>query len=109
MTLHKALSILFENGIHVEFTEKTEFIIENEKLKIPDIVELANCLESPGVEMISRFTELCKTCGNLKNATRLWNFADNQSDPEFFWFLLSDICPWAFSDPKNFNSLHFTY
>jgi len=111
MTLHKALYILFDNGIEVSLPQKVNCRIQgkNQIFSSKEIIELANCLESPEAQMISRFTELCKTCGNLKDATRLWNFADHQTDAEFYWSILSELCPWAFSNPENYNSLHFTY
>ncbi len=117
MNLQKALSVLLENDL---IAEQNNPKIENDKIVISwivngrpttqnEIFEIADCFEMSDCELIARFTQLCKTCGNLANATRLWNWADNQPNSEIFWTILAELCAWSFSDPTDVNSLYFTY
>lgn len=45
----------------------------------------------------------------LRSATRVWNIIDNYERPEKFWQVLANVCPWAFENPADLNSIRFTY
>ena len=45
----------------------------------------------------------------LRNATRVWNIIDHMADPGDCWDVLRIRCPWAFNDPRDTNSIAFTY
>lgn len=46
-------------------------------------------------------------------ASKLWNWIDqlgpNDTAPEPLWLIMAEVCPWAFSDPANPNTLRFCY
>ena len=46
--------------------------------------------------------------GNLQEATVLWNWIDEQDDPEPLWEMMMKGSPWAFRDGSP-NSIRFTY
>jgi len=58
---------------------------------------------------------ICKCTTNLKDATRLWNWIDEQDNPEPLWSVMLAALPWAFSKPQGelfhhrVNSMRFTY
>jgi hypothetical protein len=41
--------------------------------------------------------------------TELWNAIDKLPEPEPFWRLLCAICPDAFDDPRDPNTIRFKY
>lgn len=46
--------------------------------------------------------------GASRNATRLWNWADHQSNPEQYWQVLQRACPAMFGSASA-NSFRFSY
>lgn len=61
------------------------------------------------VKQRHQFLGLVNRCRNLRDVTRLWNWADAQIDCEQFFDLLWYFPPWAFVAPTDTNSIHFTY
>lgn len=45
----------------------------------------------------------------LIRATRLWNYIDCCEDPEYLWAIMASGCDYLFDNPRNFNSIQFTY
>ena len=51
----------------------------------------------------------CKRIKTLKLATMLWNWIDDQKEPEKLWDIMKKVIPWAFFDKGDSNSMKFTY
>lgn len=47
--------------------------------------------------------------GNNRLVTRLWNVADHTPIPEVFWSILTCYCASSFDDPRDPNTIRFTY
>lgn len=45
----------------------------------------------------------------LLRLTRLWNWLDCQDNSEYGWSIMLGLCPYAFHNRYNPNSLKFTY
>lgn len=56
-----------------------------------------------------RFVRACRKCRTLRDATRVWNWADHQAIPEAYWETMARMLPWAFRSTDNYNSMRFTY
>lgn len=65
------------------------------------------------MSIYERFERRCEwvsmfDCGAAKHATRLWNLADNQADPETYWAILRRWIPDMFFGPS-YNDFYFEY
>lgn len=57
----------------------------------------------------NRVQHIAKRCRTVEQVTRVWNWIDHREAPEPLWDSLRASCPWAFADPKNTNSMLFSY
>lgn len=74
------------------------------------------CIERAGGLDYWRLVCLChpisEACGDeaaVIAATRLWNVIDSMPNPEEPWRHMAELLPDMFTDPRNVNSLRFTY
>ena len=64
------------------------------------------------IRTASRSQRVHELCLNLKNqyqATKLWNWIDNQMDSYELWGVMLDAAWWAFDDAEDENSIRFVY
>ncbi len=61
-------------------------------------------------DKIVRFARICGRLRHRRDATRLWNLIDHMDrDAEIMWGLLAYLRPEYFTDPRDVNSILFTY
>lgn len=65
------------------------------------------------MSLYERFARRCEWVSQFQSgcaidATRLWNWADHQADPEIFWAILRQWIPDMFFGPS-YNDFYFTY
>jgi hypothetical protein len=59
---------------------------------------------------IRKFTRVCRRLRHRRDATRLWNLIDHmERDAEVLWGLMAYLRPEFFLDPRDANSVVFTY
>lgn len=58
---------------------------------------------------LERVHELCLDLKNQYQATKLWNWIDNQMDSYELWGVMLDAASWAFDDADDPNSIRFVY
>ena len=58
---------------------------------------------------LQRFQHVTNKCHSCVDVTRLWNLADDTSEPEAYFDILLETCPWAFRDRHDSNSMLFAY
>ena len=58
---------------------------------------------------LERFWRCCDKARNMRDITRLWNWADNQDCSDQWFRLLTARFPLAFRNARDANSLRFTY
>ena len=59
---------------------------------------------------IARFVDAANAaCGDDRLVTRLWNIADHTPIPEVYWSILTCYCASSFDDPRDPNTIRFSY
>jgi len=59
---------------------------------------------------LKQFAKLANRCKTNKQVTRLWNYADHQTDCcEAMFEILLNCCSFAFRDKRYANSINFAY
>jgi len=56
-----------------------------------------------------RFAELVRVAKDQKQITRLWNWADHQSNSDELLYIIAAVRPESFDDPRDPNTLRFEY
>lgn len=54
---------------------------------------------------LNRFTKMALRAKTQSQAVRLWELADHSSQCDEMWAILTAICPWAFDNPDDVNSI----
>jgi len=75
-------------------------------MKIAELVETLAAQQS--------VKHICKRITTLQEATRLWNWIDEQNEPEMLWAVMLSAVPWAFANTNGtlqhrVNSIKFAY